>query len=126
MANVMQHPVRKAEPAALATRLAIIHDAVGLVTWTWEAATDQVQWFGDLAALLGRPVAGASGPFADYLSALHQEDAAHVRQTFLECLKGLRKTYHSEERAIWPDGSVHWLETYGRGCYGPDGRALRV
>jgi hypothetical protein len=64
--------------------------------------------------------------FADYLNALRPEDAARARQTFMECLKGQRKTYYSEERAIWPDGSVHWLETHGRGCYGPDRRALRV
>jgi len=112
--------------AAIATQLAMVHDSVGLVTWIWDASTDRVQWFGDLAALLGRPVAGKPGLFADYLSALHPEDAARVRQTFLECLKGLRKTYHSEERALWPDGSVHWLETYGRGYYGPNGRALRA
>ena len=126
MNNVIRHAVRKAEPATLATQLAIVHDAVGLVTWTWDAAADRVEWFGDLGALLGRPMAGESGSFADYLDALHAADAARVRQTFLDCLKGLRKAYHSEERTIWPDGSVHWLETYGRGCYGPDGRALRV
>jgi PAS domain S-box-containing protein len=126
MNNVMQHAVRKAEPATLATQLAIVHDAVGLVTWTWDAATDKVQWFGDLAALLGRPVGGASGSLSDYMNGLHAADAVRARQTFLDCLKGLRKTYHSEERAIWPDGSVHWLETYGRGCYDADGRARRV
>jgi PAS domain S-box-containing protein len=126
MINILQHPARKAEPAALATQLAMVHDAVGLVTWIWDAATDHVQWFGDLAALLGRPVSGEPGMFADYLSALHADDVPRVRQTFLECLKGMRKTYHSEERALWADGSVHWLETYGRGYYGPNGRALRV
>ena len=126
MNSVLQLPAGKAESATLATQLAIIHDAVGLVTWIWDAATDHVQWFGDLAALLGRPVAGESGMFADYLSALHPDDAPRVRQAFLDCLKGLRKTYHSEERALWPDGSIHWLESHGRGYYGPNGRALRV
>ncbi len=61
-----------------------------------------------------------------FIAHLHPDDAPASRPRFLACLKGELPSYHAEERVIWPDGSVHWLETVGRGSYGPDGRATRL
>jgi len=104
----------------------LAQDALGVVTWIWDIEADRVQWYGDASRLLGLAPHSFSGRFVDYLGHLHPEDAPRARQNFIECLKGRRPQYRMVERVLWPDGGVHWLETYGRASYGPDGRATRV
>jgi PAS domain S-box-containing protein len=104
----------------------LAQEALGIVTWVWDVRTDRVQWHGNPAALLGLARGAFSGRFAEYLACLHPEDLEGAKQTYVDCLQGRRPEYRAVERVIWPDGSLHWLETYGRGEYGPDGRARRM
>ena len=104
----------------------LAQETLGIVTWIWDVAIDRVQWQGDCSRLLGLPPHSFGGRFEDWLRQVHPDDAARARQNFIECLKGRRPQYRTVERVVWPDGSVHWLETYGRASYGADGRAERV
>lgn len=104
----------------------LAQEALGIVTWIWDIPADRVQWYGDASRLLGLAPGSYSGRFDAYLARVHPEDAPRARQTFIDCLKGRHPHYRAIERVCWPDGSVHWLETYGRAEYGPDGRALRM
>jgi PAS domain S-box-containing protein len=104
----------------------LAQQTLGIVTWIWDLGSGRVQWYGDGSRLLGLPAQGFSGRFEDYLKQVHPEDLEGARRTFVECLKGERAEYRSVDRVLWPDGSVHWLETYGRATYGADGRATRM
>jgi PAS domain S-box-containing protein len=104
----------------------LAQEALGIVTWVWDVRTDRVQWHGNPAALLGLERGAFSGRFAEYLACLHPEDLERAKQTYVDCLQGRRPEYRAVERVIWPDGSLHWLETYGRAEQGPDGRARRM
>ncbi|HEX5093847.1 MAG TPA: PAS domain-containing protein, partial [Burkholderiales bacterium] len=104
----------------------LAQEALGIVTWIWDIPADHVQWYGDASRLLGLAAGRFSGRFGDYLAQVHPQDAASARKTFVDCLKGLQPSYRAIERVCWPDGSVHWLETYGRAEYGSDGRAVRM
>ncbi|HJS37717.1 MAG TPA: PAS domain S-box protein [Burkholderiales bacterium] len=104
----------------------LVQEALGIATWIWDLAPDLVRWYGDASRLLGLPPGRFSGRFADYLARLHPEDAEKAKQLYIDCMKGRSPEYRAEERVIWPDGSVHWLETYGRAEYGADGRATRM
>ncbi len=95
-------------------QLEFVHRTAGLTSWIWEVASDRVQWFGDPDALLGLPPGGFSGRFDDYLARLHPEDAGAAKRTYVDCLKGRLSAWRSEERLLQPDGSVRWLETFGR------------
>ncbi len=101
-------------------------DALGLVTWMWDTRANEVRWFGDIAPLLGLAAGTFSGLFEDYLGYVHTEDREASRRVAIECLKGLRRNYHVEERVVWADGSIHWLETYVHAESGATGEALRV
>ena len=109
-----------------ADQLALAQQALGIVTWVWDVSLDRVTWYGDVSLLLGLPPSAFSGRFEDYLARLHPEDRTAARRVFIDCLKGLQPQYRTAERVIWPDGSIHWLEAYGRGHYGMDGRAARL
>ncbi len=87
---------------------------------------NRVRWFGDLSPLLGLAPGTFSGRFDDFLQCVHPEDRAAARDVYVDCLKGVRPVGRSEERVIWPDGTVRWLENYGRGRYDAQGRAIEL
>jgi PAS domain S-box-containing protein len=106
--------------------LALAQQALGLCTWVWDLRRDRVTWYGDLSPLLGLAPGAFSGTFRDYLAHVHPEDRAAARALYVSCLRGERDEYHGEERVLLPDGSVRWLEVYGRALRGADGRTVRM
>jgi PAS domain S-box-containing protein len=107
-------------------QLEFVHRTADVASWVWDIAGDSVQWFGDAEGLLGLKPGSHSGRFGQYLSLLHPEDAPAARRTLVECLRGERPTYRTEERLLGPDGDVRWLETFGQAEYAGDGRATRM
>lgn len=103
-----------------------VQSALGIVTWLWDIEANRVCWFGDLSPLLGLSAGGYTGTFPDYLNCLHPDDREASLQNCMEALKGRRPHYRREERVLWPDGSIHWLETYGRTDYRDSGRAYQI
>src|SRR5262245_39704512 len=99
---------------------------LGIVTWIWDISADRVQWHGDASRMLGLAPGTFSGRFPDYLKHGHPEDVVRAKDTFVDCLKGKSPEYRAVERVVWPDGSTHWLETFGRAQYREDGRAVRM
>jgi PAS domain S-box-containing protein len=119
-------PAVAAQSPTHAEHFALAQQTLGFVTWIWNGSGDRAHWLGDLSPLLGLPAGSFSGSYEDYQWALHPDDIQASRRTLKECIKGIRPEYRTEERVIWPDGSVHWLETYGRATYGADGRATSL
>ncbi len=103
-----------------------VQSALGIVTWVWMLETNEVRWFGDLSALLGLPPGRFAGTFRDYLNYVHPDDVKLVRQNFIECIKGRRPFFRNEERVLWSDGSIRWLEIYGRAETHPGGGVRRI
>jgi PAS domain S-box-containing protein len=120
MPTVAERSPRHAEHFTLAQQ------ALGFVTWIWNGTGDRAQWLGDLSPLLGLPPGSFSGDYEEYQRWLHPADLPASQRTLRECITGVRPEYRTEERVIWPDGSVRWLETYGRAVYGADGRAINL
>ena len=87
---------------------------------------NRVRWFGDLSPLLGLAPGTFSGRFDDFLQCVHPADRASARDVYVDCLKGDRPVVRAEERVVWPDGTVRWLENYGRGRYDAQGLAIEL
>ena len=122
----MQAVAKKRSPTH-AEHFALAQQALGFVTWIWNGDGDRAEYLGDLSPLLGLPAGTHSGRYSDYQKALHPDDRQASWCTLQDCISGAAPEYRTEERVIWPDGSVHWLETYGRStATGPDGRATRL
>jgi two-component system sensor histidine kinase/response regulator len=105
---------------------AVAHEALGFVTWIWNPDAATLEWSADLSPQLGLPTGTFAHTFTAFVQHLHPDDREPSVRRLRACLKGDLPRYRAEERVIWPDGSVHWLVTYGRGSYGPDGRALHL
>ena len=110
----------------LAAQLTAVRDALGVITWVWDTADPTVRWQGDVARFLGLASGRFGGSFAGWQERMHPDDRAASRARLRACLKGEQPVYQTEERVIWPDGSVRWFETYGRARYGADGRAVQL
>ena len=65
--------------------------------------------------------AGEPFSFADLQAAVHPDDRERRLEALEQTVRDGRD-YQIEYRNIWPDGSVHWVETRARVVRGPDGR----
>jgi PAS domain S-box-containing protein len=58
-------------------------------------------------------------------SLIHADDREAVRARLKEAVE-TRTAYEVEYRVIWPDGSLHWINSRGSATYAPDGTALKM
>jgi len=71
-----QHRARSAQRVREAyEQFRLAQEALGIVTWIWDPATERTQWYGDAAPLLGLPPGKFSGRFHDYLKRVHPDDS---------------------------------------------------
>jgi len=87
--------------------------ANGMGLWVWNLQDDSIHRSDEMYRMIGRePGSFGSEPEA-WMQFIHPEDVQEV-------IEGVHKTrdgagdYHKEYRVVWPDGSVHWLESQGK------------
>jgi len=105
-------------------RLRLAMSAGDLGSWSLDVATRQFQASDECLAHFGR----RPGDPADYdtlVATIHPDDLEN-RERLLERSLATGEDYHGEYRCIWPDGSLHWIETRGRMERGIDGQPLRL
>lgn len=98
--------------------------AGGLGAWVIDLTTLSLTAEADSKAHFGRT---KDDPFSyeDLFADIHPDDRAAVRQAAVASIEtGI--DYSAEYRCIWPDGSLHWVQTNGRVERNADGRAIRL
>src|SRR3954452_8407573 len=82
-------------------------------TFRVDLRTGELRWSPSLSALYGMGPGEAPGSFEDFLALVHPDDrdglAAAVRRALDDGVP-----YSIDIRAVWPDGSGHWLHGAGR------------
>lgn len=76
--------------------------------------------------VFGYPDGADQWGFEIFLEHVHPEDQARVAAEFAEVLDQQRWDWHFECRIIWPDGSLHWVESHGSVCRSPEGLPERM
>jgi two-component system sensor histidine kinase/response regulator len=99
---------------------------LGIVTWIWDLERGSTDWFGDASSLLGLEAGRFDGSFGMYLAALHPADRELARVRMVAALKGGAREDSVDERVIWPDGSVHWIDARTLTEVDAAGRPLRI
>jgi PAS domain S-box-containing protein len=118
----MSIPEREIRDALLRdeARLRFALEAGRLGTWSWVLATDVVTWDEQMAARYGVHLDEFTGSFEEFASRIHPDDRAWVEQAIADARDG-GYDLAFEHRAVWPDGSVHWIESRGRAVRADDG-----
>lgn len=90
--------------------------------WVWNLKTGEVTWNDRCYELFGIPV-GEPMTFERFWGTVHPND----RERFQAALKASMeegKEFNVERQAVWPDGSLHWIESLGRYLLDDDGSPL--
>ena len=100
--------------------LGLVLEAGRMGTWIWDVATGAVHWDEAMEARYGLAPGTFGGTFEAFLELVHPEDREWVTHA-IERARDAGVDLGFEHRAVWPDGSVHWLEGRGRPVFGDDG-----
>jgi signal transduction histidine kinase len=99
--------------------------ANGMGLWVWDFEQGTVRRSEEMFRMLGREP-GAFGEEPDeWLKYVHPEDRDGLIEQF-EQIRATASDYHRQYRVVWPDGSVHWLESQGKCQKDASGRATRI
>jgi diguanylate cyclase (GGDEF)-like protein/PAS domain S-box-containing protein len=104
-------------------RLALL--AAGMGTWDVDMVLGEHMWSVETEALFGLAPGTFERTNAAFRRSVHPADWPALQAELVASLAEHRDSI-ATYRAIWPDGSVHWLEEKGRGLYSADGTLLRV
>ena len=124
--QMAEERVRSAE--ALRDRdevLQIALKANGMGLWVWDLETNAMHRSDEVFRMVGRePGAFADDPLL-WLNVVHPDD----RESLAHAIETTRETgvdYHHQYRVVWPDGTIHWIESQGKRQRDAEGNATRV
>ncbi|WP_210526284.1 sensor histidine kinase [Rubellimicrobium arenae] len=110
------HDLKTAEAAAREAEafLRLAQEASGAGTFAWIPETHELHWSAELKAMFGLS-ADAEMTESLFEARIHPDDRAAtneaVARAFDPAGDGL---YRNEYRALWPDGTVRWVDARGR------------
>ena len=108
--------------SAASLQLAIAGAKLGV--WHWYVRAGRLVWADPTLALFGLPP-GYPMTHEKFLAAVHPEDRERISEGAARVLKA-RAEFNEEYRVVWPDGSVHWINSLGRAFQAPDGTGTQM
>ncbi len=92
--------------------------------WDWDLATGHTVWNGEHYRIFGYEPGAITPGYEAWRMRVHPEDLAGAEAKLKESMeKG--GDYAAEYRALWPDGTVRWLDVRGRYERDAEGRSVR-
>ena len=105
-------------------RLTFILESAGLGTWDWNLVSGRLVWSQRCLEMFGLQP-GTEMSYERFVQAVHPDDRNEIDRAVKRVLAE-GKDFSAEMRAIWPDGSVHWIASRGRAYFDGSGRPLRM
>ena len=102
-------------------RLALTAANVG--AWEWDIATNRAHWSAENYALLGLRPGSGRATYDEWLRCVHPDDREFAQRNVEKAVEE-RGNLDFEYRAVWPDGSVHWIRDIGQMMLDKDGEPL--
>lgn len=80
--------------------------------WEWNVKTRELTWPVELKKMFGfKPKDNIT--FEKYIECIHPDDRDTLQKIIQQGMKS-GKPYQADHRIIWPDGSIHWIQSYGQ------------
>jgi PAS domain S-box-containing protein len=93
-------------------RARMAFEAARMGAFDWTAGETKSTYFGNMMALFGRAADDEHKNYADFLQSIHPDDRALVDEAVGRAIKE-GCDYDVEFRAVWPDGTLHWIAEKG-------------
>jgi PAS domain S-box-containing protein len=94
-------------------------------TFRVDLRSRELRWSASLSALYGLAPDEAPSSFEEFLALVHPDDRERLAEDVRRALDD-GVPYASEIRAVWPDGSVHWLHGAARRVDDAEGRPIAL
>lgn len=107
------------------SRLELALKNSGLGIFDWDLQSQHIVWDAQHEALWGLSAGIFSGDIAEFLEAVDPKDTPRVLKE-LEEAKNHHRSFVSEFRVHWPDGTLHWIRSCGEFTYDNQGTAQRM
>ena len=120
---------RAAASDALRDRDAMLQVALqsnGLALWVWDLKKSAIHWSEEKYRMIGLEPGSVEPSTEVWLAAVHPEDAEAVKRGVMATRDGAAADYHNQYRVVWPDGSLHWLESQGKCQRDDTGQVERI
>jgi PAS domain S-box-containing protein len=98
--------------------------AARVIAFDWHIQQEVNTWSPELEGLYGLPPGSFDGTYQSWKKLIHPNDWPLVVETLKHALK--TGTVSAEFRAVWPDGSIHWLTTSGQMFFDEKGKPFRM
>jgi len=105
-------------------RLRLILESAQIGAWDWDLSTGELTWSRRCLEMFGIPPETPM-TYERFLEAVHPDDRESVDRAVKHALNN-KGSYESEMRAVWPDGSVHWVGSRGRVYFDQHARPVRM
>lgn len=119
---------RASASEALRDREAMLQVALqanGLALWLWDFRQDVLHWSEQKYRMIGLEPGSVEPTVEAWFRAVHPDDLEGVKKTFMTARES-GADYRNQYRVVWPDGSVHWLESQGKWQRDEAGQISRV
>jgi PAS domain S-box-containing protein len=93
--------------------------------WQWDLIKDRRFFDDQVCRLLGIDQAKFTGTADEFFNAVHPDDREVLKAALARAI-GQDVPYETEYRAVWPDGSVHYIIARAKLFRDPTGQAVRV
>jgi PAS domain S-box-containing protein len=103
--------------------LALAMDAARLGSWTWDLTSGVAHWDRRLEEMHGLRPGTFGGTFEDWVRLLHPDDRDVCVAQFEAALDD-PGPFVLRHRSVWPDGSIHTIESRGTVLIDAEGRAI--
>ena len=115
----------ESEHLRLAERLDLAARSAGIGIWDWDIQKNELVWDEQMYRLYGLQPGEFGGAYQAWLQGLHPDDREPSNARVMQAVHGERE-FDTEFRVLWPDGSVHWLQSNGQVFHDESGAALRM
>jgi PAS domain S-box-containing protein len=124
-AEIVEHRRSEESLRVSEARLQAAIDATNIGLWDWDLISGQIIWLGHLARLFGLAPDEFEGTYPGFEKRIHPEDREGLSRV-LQRAREERSEAAYEYRAIWPDGSIHWIAGLGRFIYNEVDQPVRM
>jgi PAS domain S-box-containing protein len=105
-------------------RLLLTTEAADVGMWSTDLVTGERYWDAKFCELMGLDPGDVSPDLTIY-DLMAAEDRPKIEAAVRQALAGHR-AYEGEYRVTWPDGTVRWIFSKGKGVYDGEGKAVRL
>jgi PAS domain S-box-containing protein len=106
-------------------RLDLALSSSRMATFEWDIVTNKRTWSDGVHSLLGTKPETFTGEAEEFFRIIHTEDRSTVQAALARAIE-TTGVYETEYRAVWPDGSIHYIAARGSVHRDNAGRALSM